>query len=341
MATYYWVGGSGTWDSSNTANWASTSGGAGGAGCPTQSDDVVFDSNSGSPLDISNSGPATGYCNNCTVTTTAFNIFNGGGGVYIAGSLYIVSGASWGKPINFNGNGTSNTIYAPGTTLYAIQFWLGTGTYTLTSNLSVYISGYGNGAIWFRSAMTLNTGNYSVNTTLINFTAAATFNIGSSTVTMTEGFKMQTTSATITGTGKFSMIGSSSKTFVGNGYQNYPTLDQGGSGTLTVTGSNKFSNITNSYSSTGATAVNFEGGSTNEFSDFNLSGTSGKLCTLTSTTTTQANLKKSTVWFVGANSTNSGNNSNLYFLGTSPNYLNVSYINGIGPSYGSSNFFLM
>ncbi len=46
-ATYYWVGGTGTWDTSTTTNWASSSGGAGGAGVPTSVDSVVFDSSCG------------------------------------------------------------------------------------------------------------------------------------------------------------------------------------------------------------------------------------------------------------------------------------------------------
>lgn len=48
MATYYWVGGNGTWDNVTTTNWSLTSGGAGGAGVPTSADDVVVDSSSGS-----------------------------------------------------------------------------------------------------------------------------------------------------------------------------------------------------------------------------------------------------------------------------------------------------
>lgn len=43
MATYYWVGGSGTWNNSNTANWSTSSGGAGGAGPPNSADTVNFD----------------------------------------------------------------------------------------------------------------------------------------------------------------------------------------------------------------------------------------------------------------------------------------------------------
>ena len=48
MADRYWVGGSGTWDSSSTTNWSTTSGGAGGASAPTSADNVFFDGNSGS-----------------------------------------------------------------------------------------------------------------------------------------------------------------------------------------------------------------------------------------------------------------------------------------------------
>jgi hypothetical protein len=47
MATYYWVGGSGTWDGVATANWSASSGGAGGSGPPLSGDTVVFDDNSG------------------------------------------------------------------------------------------------------------------------------------------------------------------------------------------------------------------------------------------------------------------------------------------------------
>ena len=47
MATYYWVGGSGTWNNSNTANWSNVTGGSGGFGPPLSTDTVNFDSNSG------------------------------------------------------------------------------------------------------------------------------------------------------------------------------------------------------------------------------------------------------------------------------------------------------
>jgi hypothetical protein len=48
MATRYWVGGAGTWDTTSTANWSTTTGGASGASAPTSADIATFDANSGS-----------------------------------------------------------------------------------------------------------------------------------------------------------------------------------------------------------------------------------------------------------------------------------------------------
>jgi hypothetical protein len=47
MASRYWVGGSGTWNGTNTANWSASIGGAGGASVPTSADAVFFNSSSG------------------------------------------------------------------------------------------------------------------------------------------------------------------------------------------------------------------------------------------------------------------------------------------------------
>lgn len=48
MADRYWVGGSGTWDTTNTANWSATDGGTGGASVPAVggTDNVFFTANS-------------------------------------------------------------------------------------------------------------------------------------------------------------------------------------------------------------------------------------------------------------------------------------------------------
>lgn len=47
MANRFWVGGSGTWDASSTANWSASTGGAAGASAPSVADVAIFDGNSG------------------------------------------------------------------------------------------------------------------------------------------------------------------------------------------------------------------------------------------------------------------------------------------------------
>jgi hypothetical protein len=91
MATYYWVGGSGTWDTSTTTNWSATSGGSGGAGAPTNADDVIFDVNSGpvSPIStVTVSGIAV--CKSFSSTLTAPVLFTGGE-LRVSGSFQLLS----------------------------------------------------------------------------------------------------------------------------------------------------------------------------------------------------------------------------------------------------------
>jgi len=173
-------------------------------------------------------------------------------------------------------------------------------------------------------------------------TNTRTLAIGSGTWTMgvssTAWNCSTSTGLTVTGTGTLSFTSASAKTFDGGDIQTYPTINQGGSGALTITGSNKFANITNTYAATGATTVSFTAGTTNEFTSFNLTGQATRVCTLGSTAASQANLKKSGSWLMGANSTDGGNNTGLSFTaGGGIDYLSVSYINGISSNTG--NFF--
>ena len=141
---------------------------------------------------------------------------------------------------------------------------------------------------------------------------------------------------TVTGSGTISLTATGAKTFVGGGIQTWPKINQGGTGALTITGSNKFQDITN----TAIGSVLFTGGTTNEFNAFSLNGTStAARLTLGSTNTTQATLKKATPWNVGTGSLDSGNNAGLSFASGGNDYLSISYINGIIPSTGNRNFF--
>lgn len=72
MATYYWVGGSGTWNNANAANWSLTTGGTGGAGVPTNVDTVNFDANSGTSATVTVASTATAL--NVTINKSDINL---------------------------------------------------------------------------------------------------------------------------------------------------------------------------------------------------------------------------------------------------------------------------
>lgn len=84
MAARFWVGGTGTWDATTTANWSATSGGASGASVPGAADDVTIDSSSGAVTITTNynasvlsvSINATGATLSLGGTLTVTNSFN-------------------------------------------------------------------------------------------------------------------------------------------------------------------------------------------------------------------------------------------------------------------------
>lgn len=163
MANRYWVGGTGTWDTSSTTNWSTTSGGAGGASAPTSVDNVIFDagSDAGGIFTVTVNNNAS--CNDLTAGSLDYTMtFNFGGynNLYIYGSLlfpatnftvalqdvatFIFSSTSTGKTITTNGK----QIGA------AIQFNGVGGGWTLGSDLS-----FGSISV---TAGTFNTGNYNL-----------------------------------------------------------------------------------------------------------------------------------------------------------------------------------
>lgn len=94
MAARFWVGGTGTWDASDTTHWAAASNGAGGQSVPGASDTVTFDGSSGGGTVTVNFGGLitiqsltfgafTGTLdfatNNNSITLTDSNSLNGSG----------------------------------------------------------------------------------------------------------------------------------------------------------------------------------------------------------------------------------------------------------------------
>lgn len=146
MAARFWVNGTGTWDASNTVNWAATTGGAAGASVPGAADVVTFDANSGTGFTCT---VATGYnptvisvaggfatvtlnLNNQTLTCTTFNFSGAATGA--------VRALAWGTTgqITITGNGTNvfttqidNNLTCSGSRNVVFTYTGGTGTRTI------------------------------------------------------------------------------------------------------------------------------------------------------------------------------------------------------------------
>ena len=128
MASRFWVGGTGPWDNSSTANWSATTGGASGASAPTSADTVTFDSNSGTGATVT--ADATAACSTCTVNKADI-ILSFSGSPTFAGAFTFTQGT-----INLNSfNLTSLTFLASNANVRTLAF--GTGSITVTGNNGV------------------------------------------------------------------------------------------------------------------------------------------------------------------------------------------------------------
>jgi hypothetical protein len=75
------------------------------------------------------------------------------------------------------------------------------------------------------------------------------------------------------------MTSASAKTFAGGGFT-YPTLNQGGAGTLTITGANTFNNITNTNAT--ASTITFPASTVTRVLNMKLKGNISNLVSMRS-----------------------------------------------------------
>lgn len=161
MATYYWVGGTGTWDASDTTNWSASSGGAGGAGAPNNTDTVIFDAASGTGTCTTASGSA---CATATFDSATLNLLFGANhtmsGIFTLTSGSLDLGSFTLTCLRFSSSNTNTRSVA-----------FGTGDITLTGN---------NAAIWNTATVTgfTYTGTPTVNCTYSGSTGSRTLSGG-------------------------------------------------------------------------------------------------------------------------------------------------------------------
>ena len=255
-------------------------------------------------------------------------------GNWINGTGTTLSGTS---TITFAGRTTQQITSSAKTFTQAIDINSTSGTVQLQDALT---TGTGVTTTLTFGTLNLNGFTYTVGTrfTTATGTKNLTFNGGTlvcpnaNTTSFNNAVPTGFTTTAGTGTGTISMTAATAKTFVGGGSTYNCTLNQGGAGTLTITGSNTFLNITNTRKSVSATSILFTAGTTSTFTDWNASGESTRLLTIGSVTAASHTLSKAsgTVsadflsisrstatggagWYAGANSTNGGNNSGWIF----------------------------
>lgn len=348
------------WSTAGTGVWSLTNGGALDANAfPLAQDTAVFPQTptayptGGNTVTLNGSNTNIGTIDMSARTTSAMTLAAGGAqqnihGNWINGTGTTITGSN---NINFRGRNTQQITSAGKSFLCGITLNSPGGSLVLQDNLT----STRNAANAFLLANgTLDLNGYTLSFTPLNGTFVTdpgtkniTFGGGTISINSSSSFAFNNaapTGFTTTGSGVITMVGSSTKSFVGGGSTYSCTIRQGGTGALTITGSNTFADITNI--NTAAVSVLFAAGSNNTFTNFSLAGASGFVCTVGSTTTSQATLTKPSTWYMGANSTNGGNNTNLVFTaGGSSDYLSVSYINGVvssGPVLNNTgNFFIL
>jgi hypothetical protein len=329
MANRYWVGGTGTWDTSSTANWSTSSGGSSGASVPTASDSVFFDQ--AGTYTVTLTGSLT--CLDFTVSAGTVT-FSSTGSPTVSGSMSLIAGTVWssGGGITFNATTTGKTFTTNGTSISGTIYFSGVGgAWTLGSALSC------TSGINF-TAGTLDTSNYSVTSSTFQSSGSSVkvLTLGSTTWTVTGSgsFAWYTSGATnLTvnrGTSTINMTSASIKDFNSPGLT-WGTINQGGSGQLQIKATGTFANITNT---TQPAIIIFTSSTTYYFEQFSLSGTAGNLITLSATLSSPYTLskigggvvscnylviEKSTAtgsgasWYAGANSTDLGGNTGWNF----------------------------
>jgi hypothetical protein len=347
--------------SSSFATWSFTNGGTSDiTAFPLAQDTAVFPS---SPTPYPTSGNVVALNTNYNLGTIDMSARTSNTMTLATG---IITPTIYGNWIN----GTGTTLTGTGALTFA-----GRGSQTITSAGKTFGQGFlintPGGSVTLQDAFTgsftgINTINLfagtfdanGYNVTVPTFggsgTAARTAAIGSGTWTLSgSGSQVwnfgTSTNLTVTGTGTISLTSASAKTFAGGGVSySGITLDQGGAGTLTISGNNTFANITNTFSATDATTIAL-GTTTQTVGAFTATGESGRVLTITGTsaispatliltsgTVTTPNFLAITgiraynlvdTWYAGNNSTNNGS---------------LGWIFSASPvSASNSNFFLM
>lgn len=291
--TVYWnLSGTQDW---GATGWATSSGGAPSVNnFPLAQDTAVFD-NTGALGTVTTGSQWNIGSVNMSARTAAGTV--GLAGSYIHGNLIYGSGITPGGTggyIYLKGRNGTQTITSAGKTLIdSLQIDARNGTIQLGDALTISTSATNNSVLLINGTFSTQNFNLTIagsgNGFRMQGSATKALTLGSSLVTIagTGGFVAAATGTTITAnTATMSFTSASAKAFDGFAMNfNGLTVNQGGAGTLTITGSNTLANITNTYALTGATTITFASGTTQTLTRLTMSGRSGAVLTVNSGST--------------------------------------------------------
>lgn len=337
MADRFWVGGSGAWDETNTANWSTTPGGAGGASVPTVTDDVYFGSWSGGGTvsiggAIASIGCGSIYCE----AGYAGTFTNAGYGLLIYGSVVFTPDM---VAINFTvilsgSAGGNHTVDLAGITVLKILSSAGSSTYTAASDIVTVAQ--------VSLVVNFDLAGFNIRTQYFNSVAgsnAITLNLGSGVI-----YIDSVNSGPFRVTGTATVLVAAEASIVINHIATPTKVLTAPSGTifgaLTLTGQPQ--TVTLGYASltyktlvsSAGTTIKFPAGLTTTIENFAVKGSTTNYATITSSSSTVANIvyagvgivstdhihasyinatPATTTWYVGRNSANFTQNTGLIF----------------------------
>ena len=245
MANRYWVGGTGTWNTTSTTNWSASTGGASGASVPTAADSVFFDQAGTYTVTLGTSLT----CLDFTVSSGAVVTFAGtSSSATISGSMSLVAGTFWSGTGTLTFNSTSARTITTNGVAISLNITLNGagGTWTLGGALTI-----GSTNTFTLTTGTLDLAGYNLTTGIFSSSNSNTRSIAfgtgnivlSNTIPATVVLSMASVNNfTYTGTGGFTANASVTRTFnfgttAGNAGNttNAPNLTFTGSGTAIPT----------------------------------------------------------------------------------------------------------
>jgi len=322
MATYYWVGGTGDWDTVTASRWSLSSGGAGGAGVPTSTDNVIFNASSGSGL-ITVSFGASCLALTATGIPATLN-FDCSAGVFVYGSWTFPASASVGASgtkfqMLWQGTSPASGACASTTFMGSISF-AGSGAFSLGAMTLDSFQVFGGQTVTLTGAINVLEPALQIYGTLI--TGAFTHTIGSPT---TSNYINTYSSATLNISGSTLNIG---RTGAGDGGSSSITFNP--TSTITVNSSSIINiGVAAGSSSSPATSVylDFQGKTLYTVNAYGQGITSKSAFTCTN-----LSLNGSSTYYSGASISNTtvtgtfsviGGNVNPYRIGVG-SYANIS-----------------